>query len=317
MSSSGSPAEMQDLIVERLTGATGDPARVVDAARALAERCLASVVPAFAEAFPSAVTFECTDVRLARFAEGRPPEKSPWAMTIASADVSPDALLMTIEPDALSLALSAVFGGDETMPLVPIERDLSPIEVDLAAQIFDIFATSFNGSGERALAVRFPLPRPITGPDIAKQVIRDGPAVSITFEARLGPNAGRIHITMPQRVLAQHRGEATAGSKNGSAAWRERFNEEVMRSAVTLEATMPLATLTLGQLAALEPGQLIEMPASAPTHTKLHAKDKTLFVCEFGKLGQNYTVRITQPFDAQQEFVDGLVGAEAGGNRRH
>jgi flagellar motor switch protein FliM len=315
--SNGSPAEMRDLIVERLTGATGDPARVTDAAQALAERCLASVAPAFAEAFPSAVTFECVEVRLSRFAEGRPPERSPWAMTIASSELSPDALLMTMEPDALSLTLAAVFGGDETLPLVPIDRDLSPIEIDLAAQVFDMFARAFNGSGERSLAVRFPLPRPISGADMAKQVIRDGPAVSITFEARLGPNTGRIHVTMPQRVLAQHRGDGAAPSRSGAAAWRERFNEEVMRSAVQLDATMPLATLTLGQVAALEPGQIIELSGSAPTQTKLHAKDKTLFVCEFGKLGQNYTVRITQPFDAQQEFVDGLMGTEAVGGRRH
>lgn len=306
--SGASPAQMRDLIVERLTGATGDPERVTGAARALAERCLASVGPAFAEAFPSAVSFECIDVRLARLADARPPAGDYWAMTIASADVSPDALLLTIEPDALALTLSALLGADDTMPLAPIDHDLSPIEIDIAEQVFDIFAHAFNGSGDRSLAIRFPLPRPIVGADIAKQVIRDGPAVSITFEVRLGSHAGRIHVTMPQRVLSKHRSEAGVPARGGAAAWRERFNEEVMRSTVQLEATMPLATLTLGQLAALEPGQLIELPENAQTQTKLHAKDRTLFVCEFGKLGQNYTVRISQPFDAQQEFVDGLLG---------
>jgi flagellar motor switch protein FliM len=300
---------MRDQIVERLTGATGDPARVTDAARALAERCLAKVGPAFAAAFSAPVVFTCAEVSLSRFAQARPPEGSFWAMTVAAGDTSPDALLMTIEPEALSLTLSALLGADDTMSVVPIERDLSPIELDIAEQLFDMFARAFNGSGERSLALRFPLPRPSSGADIGKHVIRDGPAVSITFEARLGANAGRIHVTMPQRVLAEHRGEGKAVSTAGSAVWRERFNEEVMRSTVTLKATMPLAKLTLGQLAALQPGQLIELPENAQTETRLHAKDKTLFVCEFGKLGQNYTVRITQPFDAQQEFMDGLVGS--------
>ncbi|RVC06359.1 flagellar motor switch protein FliM, partial [Mesorhizobium sp. M7A.F.Ca.CA.002.15.2.1] len=36
------------------------------------------------------------------------------------------------------------------------------------------------------------------------------------------------------------------------------------------------------------------------------------FVCEFGKLGQNYTVRIRQPYDAGQDFIDGLMPAAAG-----
>src|SRR5690606_25570093 len=161
-----------------------------------------------------------TDVRLARFAESRPPEGSFWAMSVAAADTSPDALLMTIEPDALSLTLSAPLGADDDLPLVPISRDLSPIEIDLAAQRCDIFARAFNGTGDRSLALRFPLPRPIVGAEIAKHVIRDGPAVAVTFEVRLGSNSGRVHVTMPQRVLAQHRGDGAANARGGAAAWR-------------------------------------------------------------------------------------------------
>jgi flagellar motor switch protein FliM len=29
-------------------------------------------------------------------------------------------------------------------------------------------------------------------------------------------------------------------------------------------------------------------------------------VCEFGKLGANYTVRVRHPYDAGQQFIDGL-----------
>ncbi len=308
MSSAASPAEMRTLIVERLTGATGDPKRVTDAARALAERCLAGVGAAFAADFPTPLAFECTTVELVRIVESRPPEGAFWAMTIAAAESSPDALLMTVEPDAVSLALSAMLGADDSFPLVPITRDLSPIELDIAKRLFDIFATAFNGSGERSLAIRFPLPKPIVGVELAKQVIRDGPGVRISFELRMGANTGRLHVTIPQRVLAEHRGEATAAAKNGAAAWRERFNEEVMRSSVQLDATMPLGTLTLGELSALQVGQVIELPENVQAQARLHAKDRTLYVCEFGKLGQNYTVRIAHPFDEQQEFVDGLLG---------
>ncbi|TIL62581.1 MAG: flagellar motor switch protein FliM, partial [Mesorhizobium sp.] len=43
------------------------------------------------------------------------------------------------------------------------------------------------------------------------------------------------------------------------------------------------------------------------SHARLSARDKTLFVCEFGKLGQNYTVRVRHPYDAGQDFIDGLM----------
>jgi flagellar motor switch protein FliM len=118
---------------------------------------------------------------------------------------------------------------------------------------------------------------------------------------------GRVSVTVPQRVLVENRGSAQDNAS--PAGWRERFSEEVMRSGVSLQATIPLAWLTLAQVASLQVGQILELPEQAPTQTKLSAKDQTLFLCEFGKLGQNYTVRIVQPFDAQQDFVEGLLTA--------
>lgn len=70
---------------------------------------------------------------------------------------------------------------------------------------------------------------------------------------------------------------------------------------------MPLARMTLGDIAALVPGQVIELEETAQTNARLTARNKTLFVCEFGKLGQNYTVRIRHPYDAGQDFIDGLM----------
>lgn len=116
-------------------------------------------------------------------------------------------------------------------------------------------------------------------------------------------------LTMPQRVLLKHRGDTGVAERAAAPAteWRERFSEEVMRSSVTLEATMPLARLTLGDLAGFAEGQTIELEENAQGQARLSARGKTLFVCEFGKLGQNYTVRIRHPFDAGQDFIDGLL----------
>jgi flagellar motor switch protein FliM len=83
----------------------------------------------------------------------------------------------------------------------------------------------------------------------------------------------------------------------------------VMRSGVELQATMPLARMTLGQITGLRVGQVIEFEGDAQSQAKLSARQKTLFVCEFGKLGQNYTVRVRHPFDAGQDIMEGLVAS--------
>ena len=62
---------------------------------------------------------------------------------------------------------------------------------------------------------------------------------------------------------------------------------------------MPLARMTLGQIAGLHVGQVIEIRGRrAIAGASCRRAKKTLFVCEFGKLGQNYTVRVRHPFDA-------------------
>ena len=73
---------------------------------------------------------------------------------------------------------------------------------------------------------------------------------------------------------------------------------------------MPLPRLTLGQIAGLRgrPGHRVRR-RRAIAGAAVGARNKTLFVCEFGKLGQNYTVRVRHPFDAGQDFIDGLLPA--------
>lgn len=138
---------------------------------------------------------------------------------------------------------------------------------------------------------------------------RDGPAAILEFRIHSPLASGVISVLMPQRVLLTHRGDAMAENDSPLVAskWRARFSEEVMRSNVNLEATVPMSKFTLGEIAKWQVGQVIEMPDNAQAQTQLSARRKTIFVCEFGKLGNHFTVRVGQPFDAGKDFLDRLV----------
>jgi flagellar motor switch protein FliM len=308
MSAPAGPAETRALILERLLGDTGEPDQVVGAARALAERALPAMMQGLQEKLAVAVTMEVANVELVRFAAARPADAN-HAMTIAASASSPDALALSIDTEAIAVVVSALFGGDPADPAAPIARALSPLELDVATQVFEQVAQALNGSGERALELRLPVPLAFTGTEMARHLLRDGPAVRVTLSIATAASRGAIALTMPQRVLLKHRGGTGMPAMETAqpADWRARFSEEVMRSTVTLEATMPLSRLTLGQIAGFAPGQVIELDETAQVNARLTARDRTLFVCEFGKLGQNYTVRIRHPFDAGQDFIDGLT----------
>lgn len=308
MVSPASPAEARAFIVERLIGDTGEPDGIISAARALAERSLPSIIHALDEKLAAPLDFSLVSVELVRFAQARPSD-GRYAMTIASSASSPDALILTMDPAAVALLINALFAGDVDERVEPIGRDLSPTEVEMATMVFEEIAKAVNGSGPRAFEFRLPLPTAITGTELKRHILRDGPAVRVVFSVSSSTNVGNISLTMPQRVLLKHRGEAgsPAAGAQPETDWQARFGEEVMRSNVDLQATLKLARMTLGDIATLQAGQIIELDETAQTEAHLSARNKTLFVCEFGKLGQNYTVRIRHPFDAGQDLMDTLL----------
>jgi flagellar motor switch protein FliM len=298
------PTDTQALIVEKLVGATGETDRVKGASRSLAIRILPLIAKAINEGLMSPVDFMLRSAEVARIADIRPAPGGYHALTIAPSAISADALLLLIDADAIAILVSALFGGDPDMPAVPIGRELSPTELDVVNMVFHNVAAAVNGTGDRSLEIRFPIPPAITGEELQKQLLRDGPAARLVFEVSTPLNTGTMELFMPHRVLLWQRKDREADK--GAAAWGERLGEEIMRSTVRLDANVPLAAMTLGEIAGIRVGQVIEIPEAAQTETCLAARDRTLFVCEFGKLGEKYTVRVRHPFDPNQNFIDGL-----------
>lgn len=314
MTSLGSPAETRSLIIERLVGDSGDAAEVIKAGRAMAERAVPLLRKGLAGELGIAVAVDLKSVEICRVPEAVSRAGEAFALTVIGSPVSSDAMTLVIDAAAMAIMVCMLFGGDPDLPSSPIERDLSPLETDVSTMVFDKVALALSASASSALDLRLPAPRAMSGTDAKRLVLRDGAAIRIVFGVSTPVDSGAVTVTMPQRVvLAGRDGVAGIGENDHGPSWRARFSEEVMRSVVALEATMPLARLTLGDVAGLEVGQVIDFEETARSQARLSARGQALFVCEFGKLGNSYTVRIDHPYDAGQDFIDGLM--PAGGAR--
>ncbi len=301
-----SPAEMRAYIVERLVGETGEPDRVTGAARALVEKAVPKIREAFKQNLALDVSLEVGEVALARVADAKP-DAQGHAMAVVAAEGSPETVIVLFDADAIALIVSILFGGDPGARVAPIRRDLSPTEIVVASQAVREIAAALAEAGEGTLNLVLPPPPAASGEDLRKVALRDGPGARVVLAVSTPSGGGQMTLVIPQRLLLK--GSPAAGSQHAAptAQWRQRFGEEVMRSGVELQATMPVARMTLGQITRLEPGQVIEFEPEAQSHARLSTRQKTLFVCEFGKLGQNYTVRIRHPFETGQDVTEGLV----------
>jgi flagellar motor switch protein FliM len=313
MSAMANDVDRRTHVVESLLGDTAEPERVVASARALANRLRGEILTQINAKLAFPVDMEVKGATVTRFATALPSEPTYDAICVAASEKSSDALTLMADVDATSLLVSAAFGGDPDITVVPIDRDLTGIEVALLHEVFEVVAKCFDGSGERALGIEFPLPEIVTGSGIPRMPRRDGPAAGIEFHIHTPQASGTLTVLLPQRILLTQRSDGVDEGSEGLVAsqWRARFSEEVMRSAVRLEATVPLARSTLGEVANWKVGQVIEFPQNAQAQTRLSARRKTIFVCEFGKLGNHFTVRVRHPFDAGQDFVDRLVNSQA------
>src|SRR5690606_22948643 len=255
----------RSFIVERLIGDTGEPDHIIKAARSLGMRALPAIRDSLNEQVSSPIEIEVESISLARMAEARRDEVDNDALVVASSATSPDALMLVADSDAIALLLSALFGGDPEMPMSRIHRALTSIELELASVVFEATAKALNGSGVRALSIKFPMPPALSGKDLRKLIIRDGPAVRIVFSLIAPSGEGKFTVMMPQRVLLLHRGDPNTEmtEEQEEAVWTARFSEEVMRSSVRLDATVPMAPMTLGDLARLTVGQVLEIPETA------------------------------------------------------
>ncbi len=310
MASVGTPAETRDYILERLVGETGEPDRVTNAARSTGERTAGAIAQRMTETLAVSLDIEVKRVDLIRSAEARPKPASHSAVAVVASPSSPDALMLAVDGDAIALIVSTVFGADPGMAVTSLDRDPSPLELEIAASVLCEVATALNGHGPRALDLRFPLPAPLSGAELKKLVIRDTPAVRIVFGVTSRAGSGEIAVVMPQRVFLKHRVEGPAQEADAAkSAWSARFSEEVMRASVEVVATMPIAQLTLGELSVLSTGQVLAFDDGAQANVRLAARGKPLFTCDFGRLGQSYTVRVREPFETGHDLIDGLLPA--------
>lgn len=307
MASPAAPAQARSYIVERMIGASGATDQVIGVARGQAERALPIMSKRLNESLTSQVEIEIREIDIGRQGDMIAIAGANGALTVVASATSGDAIIMGLDAAALGVVVNALFGG-EPDTAAAIDRSLSAIELEVASLIFDRVADAYNGTGARSLNLKFPLAAPITGEELTKKLLRDGPSVRIHLSVFTKAASGALVLSMPQRVLLQHRGaNARAGEKADATDWAARFSGQVMRSHVTLEATVPLARMTLSEVASLEKGQVIELPVNAQSQTRLGARNKPLYVGEFGKLGQHYTIRIRHPFDAGQDLMDGIL----------
>ncbi|WPE19103.1 FliM/FliN family flagellar motor switch protein [Shinella zoogloeoides] len=303
---------MDPVVLARLTGRLGDQATV--------SRLCASLGEVFAEFLPdmleSELGFEVA-VSYAGFVTGKYAEVTQGlggAMAFCDASLRDwcDRFTLICDSPLIITLVENMLGALSDAVEDPEPRPLSKIELDVAAMMFDrisgVLKTAVNGANGFE-----PFLGPAHNAEIRKSA-EDGSdedfVAMINMAVGIGPVLSTFHVVVPQSVLLK---SVITAPKPANAArtrveWSEQLGEQVRRSKVTLEARIRLEAQTLDTISRLQAGDIIPFNEAGDVRVEVNANGRNLYVCEFGRSGARYTVRVKDTYGSEEELLQHIIG---------
>lgn len=206
-------------------------------------------------------------------------------------------LLVHLEDGLLQLVIELMCGGTCSEPVAAVTRAGTSIDRQFARVVFNLLTSviekqciSFGLGGITLGQVQGKI-------DIAALGKRTTKVSVATLCVECLGRRANLRIAFPQVVADRFRQDMLPKTKETAKTdpvWTERFQTEIGRTVVRVDAFLGADTLTLGQIATLKIGQILTLPKSAPSACELRCDDKPLFRCELGQAEGRYSLRIDE-----------------------
>jgi flagellar motor switch protein FliM len=220
-------------------------------------------------------------------------------------------LAACVDKRAVFAIVDMMLGSDGTQPPYDADRPISRIEMRIAEAFLGRLAKALEGAlagvAETPLAVEAAFDH-IDFDAIGKA---NNPMVLARFRLEAGSAGGEIVVAVARSALNPHRQAlARVPTKEGPAAdprWSQQMQNEITRAQVTLSAILDERPGTLGEIASFGVGRIVELNATATGRVRLECNGEPLLWCHLGKAQGKYTLRVDEPVDREQEFMNELL----------
>ena len=303
---------MDPTVLARLTGRLGDQATI--------SRLCASLGAVFGEFLPdmleSELGFEVA-VSYAGFETGRyGPLVSGLGGAMACCDASLrdwcDRFTLICDSPMIITLVENMLGAVSDSVEDPEARPLSKIELDVAAMMFDrisgVLKTAIKGADGFEPFLGAAHNAETRKP--AEDGSDDEFVAMVNMAVGIGPVLSTFHVVVPQSVLLKSTITAPkpANAARTRVEWSEQLGEQVRRSKVTLEARIRLERQTLDTISRLQAGDILPFNEAGDVRVEVNANGRNLYVCEFGRSGARYTVRVKDTYGSEEELLQHIIG---------
>ena len=220
-------------------------------------------------------------------------------------------ILVGLDNRLVFVLVEALFGGDGSEAPYTENRALTNIEMRVAQKTVDLISRSLQTAFSVIVESHFKFERMETRMDFAVIAPRNNFAVLAKFNLRILGRSGELFIVIPQAAINPIRQSLTSDHTNDIASadprWSRQIKTEVSKAEVTVQAIIEEEGFTLGDIAGLKVGHILQLKSTPKSRVRLECNNEALFWCQLGQAEGNYTLRVDDIVDAEQDFLDGLI----------
>lgn len=214
--------------------------------------------------------------------------------------------LVIIEPALAFQVVDTLFGGNGKVHMRVEGRDFTHVEQRVIRRMLDVIFKEYEKAWASIHEIEFEFVRAEMNTRFANIVQPTDMVIVSTFSLDLSPGGGDVHICVPYAMLEPIReviyGGIQTDRSDGDDHWVDLLSRQVRDTQVELKASLAQAELTVRELLALRPGDVIaiEMP-----DTVIGEVDGFPMVeCEYGLTDGRYALKV-------QRRIRGADGATA------
>ena len=304
------PAPRQE-IPDRLLDAAGISVDRLPMLRVVFDRLGTHCADSMRHMSPSPFYFALTSIGTGRIGEVLDAYDENAIVAVFHSPEWDSRILMGFDRRFVFTAIEGLFGSDGSEPPNTDERPFSNLETRVAQALFEHVAKGLKASFASVTETSFKFERTETRMDFTVIGRRNNLAVVAKLELQALDQGGEMFIIIPQSALNPMR-QSLARAVTGDASsrdprWAKQIQKEVQRTEVTLTAVLEERNLTLGEIADLKVGQILELNATPKSRVKVKCNDEALFWCQLGQAQGFYTLRLDEFVDQDEEFLDDIL----------
>jgi flagellar motor switch protein FliM len=207
--------------------------------------------------------------------------------------------------------IDAAFGGDGSMPPFESDRPFTSLEARLARSVFGIIIPELEDLLTPITPVTFELEKLETKLDFQILGQTDIPVIAVQVLFQILDNGGRMFMIIPQAALHPirkllERTRALDGT-TVDPEWQKKMQDGLASSDMLLKGVLEGPEMTLDQIAALEPGQILRLNVDTKSLIPLECQNERIFMCRLAQSKSQFALVIENPVDREKELVTDLI----------